>query len=46
MKLTKRGKLVRAVLILALIFVLYLVATHIWWVDGGYCFGDVIACNS
>ena len=46
MKLTRRGKLVRAVLILALMVGLYLIATRIWWVDGGYCFGDVIACNS
>ena len=46
MKLTKRGKRVRAVLILALIVGLYLISTRIWWVGGGYCFGDVVACNS
>jgi hypothetical protein len=46
MKLTKRGKRVRAVLILALVVGIYLISTRLWWVDGGYCIGDLIACNS
>jgi hypothetical protein len=44
MKLTKRGKRVRAVLILAAIVGGYWVLNHIWWVGDHYCFGEMIEC--
>jgi hypothetical protein len=44
MKLTKRGKRVRAVLILAGIIALYYVSTHLWWTGTGYCWGTITEC--
>jgi hypothetical protein len=45
MKLTKRGKRVRAVAILAAAFGIYYVTGHIWWVGDGYCWGDMVECH-
>ena len=45
MKLTRRGKLVRAVGLMLLIIGLYQISTHLWWVDGGYCWGSLVECN-
>ncbi len=52
MKLTKRGKRVRAVAIVILVVGIYYVATSFWWVGVGaptedflgYCFGDMVEC--
>lgn len=44
MKLTKRGKRVRAVAILLGIIAIYYLMGHIWWVGDGYCWGDMIEC--
>ena len=44
MKLTKRGKRVRALLILAGIIALYYVSTHVWWTGTSYCWGDLLEC--
>jgi hypothetical protein len=44
MKLTKRGKRVRAVLILAAVVGGYWLLNHIWWVGDHYCFGDMVEC--
>ena len=52
MKLTKRGKRVRAILILIALVLIYQVATHLWWVGTdaptsdflGYCWGDMFEC--
>ena len=41
MKLTKRGK---AVLVIALGVVIYLVATRLWWVGDGFCFDVMEKC--
>lgn len=43
-KLTRRGKRVRAVFILAAIVAVWLVSTSVWWVGDGYCLGDVAKC--
>lgn len=44
MKLTKRGKRVRAVLILAIIYSVYLVTANLWWTGAGFCWGSMDAC--
>lgn len=44
MKLTKRGKRVRAVAILAGIILIYYVINHIWWTPTGYCWGTATEC--
>jgi len=44
MKLTKRGKRVRAVAILLGIIAIYYITSHIWWVGDHYCWGDMIEC--
>lgn len=44
MKLTKRGKRVRAVLILAGVVGLYFVMAHLWWVGDHYCWGTLLEC--
>ena len=45
MKLTKRGKRVRAVaIILGILFILWVVS-NLWWVGNGYCWGSIIECN-
>lgn len=44
MKLTKRGKRVRAIAILIAIIGGYWVLNHIWWVGDHYCFGEMTKC--
>ena len=44
MRLTKRGKRVRAVLILMAIVAIWLVSSNLWWVGDGYCWGDMTKC--
>lgn len=54
MKLTKRGKRVRAVVILIGLYLIWQVATHLWWVGIGspsedfigYCWGSFTQCNN
>ena len=36
---------VRAVFWLALLAGLYLIATRIWWSDGGLCIGTMLECG-
>jgi hypothetical protein len=44
MKLTKRGKRVRAVLILIGLWALWKVSGHLWWVEDHYCWGTMVEC--
>jgi hypothetical protein len=44
MKLTKRGKRVRAVAILLGFVAVYYITSHIWWVEDHYCWGTMIEC--
>ncbi len=44
MKLTKRGRIVVALLTTLAITGIYYIATHIWWDGSGWCFGTVIEC--
>lgn len=44
MKLTKRGKRVRAVFILAAAIAVWYVMGHIWWVSDHYCWGTMTEC--
>jgi len=48
MKLTKRGKLVRALAVALLIgggvYLLLLVATNFWWTNSGFCWGSMSKC--
>jgi hypothetical protein len=44
MKLTKRGKRVRAVLILISLWGVWQVSGHLWWVEDHYCWGEMVQC--
>jgi len=44
MKLTKRGKRVRAVAILIGLWAIWYISGHVWWVDDHYCFGKMTEC--
>jgi hypothetical protein len=44
MKLTKRGKRVRAIMIIVIIALVWWVSGHIWWTDG-YCVGTIEECG-
>lgn len=44
MKLTKRGKRVRAVLILIALFAIWQVSINLWWTKDGYCWGTMVEC--
>ena len=44
MKLTKRGKRVRAVLILIGLWAIWQVSMNLWWIETGYCWGTAIEC--
>lgn len=44
MKLTRRGRLVRAALILLAIAALWYIAGHVWYIGPGYCIGSLISC--
>ena len=44
MRLTKRGKRVRAVFILVAIVATWQVSMNLWWVGDGYCWGTMTEC--
>lgn len=45
MKLTKRGKKVRALLILATVCAfIWLMVTGFWWTENGICLGTMTEC--
>ena len=44
MKLTRRGRIVVALLIIAAFAARYYVSTHVWWTGDGYCLGSVEEC--
>lgn len=44
MRLTRRGRIVVALLIIAAVFGLIQVSTHLWWAGDGYCWGDIDKC--
>jgi hypothetical protein len=44
MKLTKRGKRVRAVAILIGLWAIWYISGHIWWVGDHYCIGEMTEC--
>jgi len=44
MTLTKRGKRVRAVLILAGVILLLLISGRLWWSESGWCWGSMTQC--
>jgi hypothetical protein len=44
MRLTKRGKIVAGVLVALAIAGIYYMATHVWWVGGGWCFDTLTEC--
>jgi hypothetical protein len=44
MKLTQRGKRVRAIAIFVGLIAIYYIVTHLWWVGDGYCWGDMVKC--
>jgi hypothetical protein len=44
MRLTRRGKIVRAVLIVAGLALLIWASGHIWYTGTGYCIGSMTKC--
>ncbi len=44
MKLTKRGKRVRAIAILIGLIAIYYIVNNIWWTGTGYCWGSIDKC--
>lgn len=40
-RLTKRGKIVIGI---ALVILIWFVATQLWWTGHGFCVGDVVSC--
>lgn len=45
MKLTKRGKRVRAVVLISLaLYATIQVSANLWWTDSGYCWGSYEKC--
>jgi hypothetical protein len=44
MKLTKRGKRVRAISIVLALALVYWVSGQVWWTPNGYCFGEMAEC--
>jgi hypothetical protein len=44
MKLTKRGKRVRGVIIIAGLVALWWLSGHLWWEDGYPCIGSAADC--
>jgi hypothetical protein len=44
MKLTKRGKRVRAISIVLALALVYWVSAQVWWTPEGYCFGEMVEC--
>jgi len=44
MKLTRRGKVVVTILVIAALIAGYWVESHIWWTGMGYCWGTMEKC--
>ena len=44
MKLTKRGKRVRAIFILIGLWAIWQVSMNLWWTEDGYCWGTMVEC--
>lgn len=44
MKLTKRGKRVRALVILIGVYLMYQVIINLWWTGSDYCWGSMLEC--
>jgi hypothetical protein len=44
MKLTKRGKRVRAVAILLGALAIWQISGNVWWVGDHYCWGEMTEC--
>jgi len=44
MKLTRRGKLVRTILIIIAAYLFWQVSTKLWWTGDSYCWGTYIEC--
>ena len=44
MRLTRRGKVVLAVVLALAMFGLYQLVNHIWWVGNGWCWGTAQKC--
>jgi hypothetical protein len=44
MKLTKRGKRVRAIAILLGLVAIYFIVNNIWWTGTNYCWGSIDKC--
>lgn len=44
MRLTRRGRIVRAVFILIGIAALYWISGHVWFTGTGYCIGEMSEC--
>jgi hypothetical protein len=46
MRITRRGRIVRALLIGAgIALALWFISTRIWWTGGGYCIGTLLECG-
>jgi hypothetical protein len=43
MRLTRRGRIVRAVAIAAGLALLWWISGHVWYVDG-WCIGEMVEC--
>jgi hypothetical protein len=43
-RLTRRGRVVVALLIALTIAGVYYIATHVWWVGDSYCLGTLADC--
>lgn len=44
MKLTRRGRVVVALLLSLAVAGIYYIATRMWWIDGSYCFDTLTNC--
>jgi hypothetical protein len=44
MKLTKRGKQVRAVAIVLAAWAIWQISGNVWWVGDHYCWGEMTEC--
>ena len=42
--ITKRGKRVRAIVIVIAIWVIWQVAVNLWWTGTGFCWGSMTEC--
>jgi len=45
MKLTRRGKIVVGIAIALALWGVWQVSAHLWWVEGGYCWGTMTECG-